>query len=390
MSKEKPVVYIVETDYSNIASAVEKIFQRYPLDLKDKLVWVKPNMLGNFHPNKHATTHPSLVAAVVKKLLSLNARVIVGDNSGMSSLLSEDKVGRQTGILEASSGTFSIISKEVTPMRLGGGLNETVSISKIATDCDLMISLPKMKTHLHTFLTGAIKNSYGMVVGVQKPNLHRKYPAMDNFAKVVAEVYNLRKPDLIIMDAVMVMEGDGPNAPNIRRAGRLIASTDGVAMDHCMARIMGMDVAMIPLLTYCVERGMGSADYEIEGNDHILEKFLLPKTYFEPRNRKYTFCEAILYNYVTKKRLRIDRDKCIRCLECAKICASKAIDVCDYPEINPDKCILCYCCKEICPQQAITFSLSYRIAQKMIFLWERLQNLFIKGERGCPLHGVKK
>lgn len=275
-------------------------------------------------------------------------------------------------------------------MKLGGGLNETVSISKIATDCDIMISLPKMKTHLHTFITGAVKNSYGMVVGVQKPNLHKKYPAMDEFAKVVAEVYNLRRPDLIIMDGIMAMEGDGPNSPNIRKVGRLIAATDGVAMDHYMARIMGMDANQIPLLQYCVKAGMGSADYELEGNSAVIKKFVFPKTYFEPRNRKYSFFEAVIYNYVTGKRLRIDKNKCIRCLECVKICSSKAIEECGYPQINPKKCILCYCCKEICPRQAIGFSFSYLIAQKMIFLWERLHNCFIKGKNECLVHGVKK
>lgn len=373
---KKPLVYVVETDYAIMHDAVGKVFHRFPLEVKGKLVWVKPNMLGNFNPDKHVTTHPSLVSAVVDKLISLGAKVVVGDNSGVPSLLSEDNLAKENGILDASKGNFRVISREVVDVKLGGGINETVAISKIAKECDVMISLPKMKTHLHTFLTGAIKNSYGLVVGVQKPNLHRKYPKMDDFAKIIAEVYDLRKPDLVIVDGVVALEGDGPNSPNTHWVGRVIASQDGVALDHYIARIMGMDPSTIPLLTYCVASGMGSAEYHVEGNERVIEKFLLPKTYFEPRNRQFSFVEELIYRYVTRKSLRVIDRKCVRCLRCVEVCASKAICVQGkYPVIDNKKCILCYCCKEVCPNNAIRFPASYSLAQKMIWLWERVQNI---------------
>ena len=376
MSSTKPVVYVLETDYPGIEKAVEKVFDRLPFDYKGKLVWVKPNMLGNFVHERHVTTYPALVSAVVDKLLKLGARVVVGDNSGVPSILSEDKLARENGILEASHGQFVVISKEVHEVILGGGLEERVSVSKITKDCDIMISLPKMKTHLHTFISGAIKNSYGIIIGIQKANLHRKHPAMDDFAKVIAETYNVRKPDLIIMDGVVALEGDGPNSPNIRKVGRLVASTDGVALDHHMAKIMGMDPEAIPLLKYCVDAGIGSKEYELEGPGGVIQGFLLPKTYFEPRNRKFTAVEDIIYRYVTRKRLSVDRKRCVKCMRCVEICASKAIRIDEsYPVIDNKKCILCYCCKEMCPNHAIKFPASYSLAQKLIRVWEWVQNI---------------
>ena len=376
MNNSKPIVYVIETDYPGVRDAVEKIFCRFPLICKDKLVWVKPNMLGNFVPERHVTTYPALVSAVVDKLLQLGARVIVGDNSGVPSILSEDKLARENGIFDASHGHFAVISKDVYEVTLGGGVGERVAVSRIAKECDLMISLPKMKTHLHTIISGAVKNSYGIVVGIQKANLHRRHPAMDDFAKVIAETYNVRRPDLVIMDGVIALEGDGPNSPNIRRVGRVIASTDGVALDHYVARIMGMDPDTIPLLKYCIETGMGSKEYELDGPGSAIPGFLLPKTYFEPRDRQYTMVEDLIYRYVTRKRLSVSRKRCIRCMRCVEICASKAIHVDEtYPVIDNKKCILCYCCKEMCPNNAIKFPASYSLAQKLVGVWQWAQNI---------------
>lgn len=373
--QDKPTVYVFNTDYDSIRDSVDRVFELFPFDFKDKLVWVKPNMLGNYKPEKHVTTNPALISAVVGKLTSLHARVVVGDNSGVPSILSEDRVARESGIFDAAMGTFHVISKEVVRVSIDkNGINESINISKIAKDCDIMISLPKMKTHLHTFITGAVKNSYGLVVGVQKPNLHLKHPGREDFAKLIAEIYNLRKPDLVIMDGIVAIEGDGPNSPDLRKVGRLIASEDGVALDHYAARVMGMDARRIPLLVYCVQSGIGSGEYAVQGDGGMIEGFKLPRTYYDSSIKNHSFLEHVLYKYVTGKKLRIDEKACTRCLSCSKVCPAGAILTYDYPSIDGSKCILCYCCRENCKHHAINFSLSYRIMQKLMFLRDRWLN----------------
>lgn len=239
--QDKPIVYVQDAGYAGADEAVDNIFRKFPIDVKEKLVWVKPNMLGNYAPERHVTTHPKIVAAIVKKLISLGAKVVAGDNSGVQVILYDIVTASKTGILDASCGKFRVISDDIVYKKIGGIFDDIIAVSKIAEDCDIMISVPKMKAHLQTLLTGAVKNSYGLVVGIQKPKLHMKYPNFEDFSRLTAEIYNIRKPDLVIMDAVYAMEGDGPNSTDIRQLNKIIASRDGVALDHYIAKIMGME-----------------------------------------------------------------------------------------------------------------------------------------------------
>lgn len=363
---DRPTVYIQDTDYAGVDRAIENIFKKFPIDVKEKLVWVKPNMIGNFAPERHATTHPAVISAIVKKLFSLNAKVVVGDNSGIQNMLSDLVTATRTGIFEASQGRFRNISDEVVYKKLGSNFGEIIAVSKIIGDCDIMISVPKMKTHLQTLLTGAIKNSYGIVVGAQKPRLHMKYPNFEDFAGLVAEIYNIRRPDLVIMDAVYVMEGDGPNCFDTRRLNKIIASTDGVALDHCVAKIMGMDANRIPLLKYCVEKRFGSPTYELQGDDDkVIKDFKLPRTYYKFK-AKNSLKDSLVYHFVTGKRIVIDKRICSMCKKCLDVCPVGAISWEDGPVIDSERCILCFCCKEICDTGAIAFAKRYIYAQKML------------------------
>jgi len=378
----KSIVYIQNCDYDSADYAIENIFKKFPLDVKGKLVWVKPNMLGDFIPARHITTHPAIVSAIVKRLDLLEAKVVVGDNPGVQSMLSDSYVASKTGILESSCGKFQDISKKTVSRTLGGGFDETVLISKIAIDCDIMISVPKMKTHLQTMLTGAIKNSYGLIVGMQKPKLHMKYSSFEDFAALVGEIFNLRRPDLVIMDAVYVMEGDGPNSSMIRPFNKIIASEDAVALDHYIARTMGMDVNRIPLLRYCAKNKFGCSLWDLHGDgDEVIKDFKLPKTYFGIR-RKNSFIETMLYHFIINKKITISREKCSKCKKCLGICPTGAIGWKDGPVIDSKKCILCFCCKEICEQRAIVFARRYVYAQKIVqginYLYDQIAERCLK------------
>jgi len=379
--QNKPVVYIQDANYDSVGRAIENIFAKFPIDVKDRLVWVKPNMLGDYGPDRHATTHPAVVSAIVKKLISLGAEVVVGDNSGIQIMVSDMVVASRTGLLKASEGVFKNISDRVTSKRIGSDFNENISVSKIVDDCDIFISAPKMKTHLQTYITGAIKNSYGFVVGNQKPRLHMKYPNFRDFAALVGEIYNIRKPDLVIMDAVYAMEGDGPNSPKTRRLNKIFASTDGVALDHYMAKIMGMDVNKVPLLKYCSEKQMGSSAYELHGgSDEIIKDFKLPKTYYNI-NASNSLIDSLIYRFITGKKIVVNKKLCSLCKKCFNVCPAGAITWDDGPVIDPEKCILCFCCKEMCDKDAISFARRYVYAQKMLEVLNALRDKRSKAKK---------
>lgn len=377
--QSRPVVYVQDADYDSVGQAVENIFAKFPLDVKGRLVWVKPNMLGDYVPERHATTHPAVISAVVKKLISLGAKAVVGDNSGIQIMVSDMAAAKRTGLLGAAEGVFKNISDKVTSKKLGPGFDERISVSKIVDDCDIFISVPKMKTHLQTYITGAIKNSYGFVVGNQKPRLHMKYPNFRDFSALVGEIYNIRKPDLVIMDAVYAMEGDGPNSPRTRRLDKIFASTDGVALDHYMAKIMGMDINRVPLLQYCAEKKMGSSTYELQGgNEEVIKNFKIPKTYYRVDGSN-SLLETMIYHFIMGKKIVVNRRLCSRCKKCLNICPAGAITWDSGPVIDQEKCILCFCCKEMCDKDAIYFARLYAYAQKALGVLNTFKDKRSKG-----------
>ncbi len=379
---EKALVYIQHAEYEKADEAVENIFRRFPLDVSGKLVWVKPNMLGDFIPERHVTTHPSVISALVRKLISLKARVVVGDNSGIQCILSDTAVAGKSGLLEASHGHFAKVSEHIVHKRIAE-FNETVAIPKIADECDMMISVPKMKTHLQTFISGAVKNSYGLVVGVQKPNLHLKHPDYVEFAGLVARIYDLRKPDLVIIDGVYAMEGDGPNSTEIRQVNRIIASDCGVSADRCMAAMMGMEESRIPLLEYCLKHGIGRPGYRIEGDASPVKGFKPPRTYVSRARIRNTPIEALTYHFTVRKRVQVNPKLCKQCQRCFRVCPAGAISWDKYPLIDPKKCVLCFCCKEACQYHAINFTASYRMAQRLVECLNYFGNR--KGKKKCTV-----
>jgi len=159
-----------------------------PLDVAGRKVLLKPNILGPFTPESHVNTSPVLVRALVDRLKSAGAEVTVGDNPGARGYGAVEKSGEVSGVKEASLGTFANISTPVRTVELArhGG---TVNVSSAVLDADVLISVPKFKTHVLTEISGAIKNSYGFIVGGEKTRLHRDFSDARVFSQVVVEVF---------------------------------------------------------------------------------------------------------------------------------------------------------------------------------------------------------
>jgi uncharacterized protein (DUF362 family) len=130
-----------------------------------------------------------------------------------------------------------------------------------------------------TRITGAIKNSYGYIVGGDKARLHLDFPGYSAFSEIIAEVYRLRVPDLIVMDGVVCIQGNGPQNKFLYPAGKLLASDNGVAMDSVMSRMIGIKPETIKALQYANEQGLGplaEAQIEVEGDAGRLKRFRRP------------------------------------------------------------------------------------------------------------------
>jgi uncharacterized protein (DUF362 family)/NAD-dependent dihydropyrimidine dehydrogenase PreA subunit len=293
---------------------------------------------------------------VVEKLESLGpAAIVVGDNPGLFSYGANEESFKKTGLLEAAKGYYRNIGEDACSMVFNPDFLPAVSVSRTVLEADVLISLPKFKTHGLTVITGAIKNSYGILPGAQKARLHQAAGSPARFHEAVVEVFRLRVPDLFILDAVVGMEGNGPASPELREIGLILASDNAVALDSVMAFMVGCDPARLRFLQKAREMGLGDYDLEriqIVGKLERLPDFRLPPLGGEAISGNETI-QAFIHGK-TLLRPHPDPEQCTGCGTCLEQCPVSALTMeDDLPRMKEDTCITCFCCQEICPEKAM-------------------------------------
>lgn len=351
-----PKVMIHPASYEHVRPAVERAFELFPMNLKGKKVLLKPNLLRGSKPEEGVVTHPAVLRAVVEKVESLGpAAIVVGDNPGLFGYGANEECFKQTGLMEAAKGYYRNIGNDAATLDFNPAFLPKVSISQAVLDADVVISLPKFKTHGLTVITGAIKNSYGMLPGAQKARLHKAAGSPQRFQEAVVEVFRLRVPDLFIMDAVVGMEGNGPASPDLRDIGVIMAADNAVAMDAVMAHMMGCPPERLPFLQKAKALGLGDYDLakiEIDGQLKQVPDFKLPSLAGDAIASNATI-QAFLHSK-TVLRPKADPQLCTACGTCVAQCPVEALSIPEeLPQVDVDKCIVCFCCQEICPEKAI-------------------------------------
>ena len=260
-----------------------EVFETFPLDVKGKSVMVKVNALKAGDPETTAyVTDYRLLRAVLDRLETLEpARVIVGDSVGTESYGNSETVFEVTRLKEAAGEHYLNINTDLVLVPFERPFKRTGAVARAILEADVYISVPKMKTHGLTVLSGSVKNNYGLLVGAQKAWYHYYSVRPEIFAEIIVEMYRLRPPDLVIMDAIVAMEGYGPSSPETRTVNKVLASDDGVALDTVQAKIIGLDVDEIPYLRLARELGLGETDLasiEIVGDAETIEDWHLPES----------------------------------------------------------------------------------------------------------------
>ena len=350
-------VLIHPASYNTCAQAVELAFEKFPLAFAGKKVMIKPNLLRSSSPDEHIVTHPALLHAVVKKVETLSpAEIVVGDNPGLFGYGDNQKCFQETGLMDAAGPHYRNINDDIRKLDFNPDFMPEIGVSADIMDADILISLPKFKTHGLTVMTGAIKNSYGILPGAQKSRLHGIAGSPKRFHQLIVEVFRQRVPDLYIMDAVMGMEGNGPASTDLREIGVVLASDNAVAMDAVVARMMGLDPGRLRFLEIAREMGLGDFNenkIHIDGDLPVLDDFKLPPLGGEAIAGN----PDVIQNLEAKTRLRpvADPELCTACGACVDHCPVEALELRDeYPVVDADTCITCFCCQEICPEKAIT------------------------------------
>ncbi|MCB2190603.1 MAG: DUF362 domain-containing protein [Deltaproteobacteria bacterium] len=350
-------VMIQPADYQTCQEAVDKAFELFPLDIQGKKVLVKPNVLRTAKAEEAITTHPAVLRAVIERLESMNpSELVVGDNPGVFTYGANEKAFSDTGLTEASQGHYRNIGAESREVPFNPEYCDTLSVSAAVLDADVVISLPKFKTHGLTVLSGAIKNSFGILPGAQKAQLHKLAGDPGRFNDLLVDVFRLRVPDFYIVDGIVGMEGNGPASTELRDLNLILASDNAVALDGVIARLMGVDdPSQVRFLATAQKAGLGEFSQqamEIIGELKPIQGFKLPPAGgpFRPGGEKIReFMESR-----TLLRPQADPDKCTGCGACIDQCPASALAFDEeLPKVDPDKCIVCFCCQEMCPEQAM-------------------------------------
>jgi ferredoxin len=225
-----------------------------------------------------------------------------------------------------------------------------------------ILNLPKLKTHVFTGLTGAVKNLFGSVPGLRKAALHQEAPHPAAFARRMLDVYEIARPTFHLADGVMVLDTKGPSSGRARPLGCLVASADGVALDAVFARMAGCTVKNY--LTGREARERGYAGVELKNVDvaGLDPKVLAPPDFRVPGIALYRFIPSFL-GPLSERLIRawpVSTRACTGCGFCADSCPADAIEVISGKAVmDPGKCILCLCCHEVCPEEAVEVERSF-------------------------------
>ena len=352
-------------------------FKKYIGDAKNILL--KPNLLSPSRPELAVTTHPVFVESVIR-LVKLSARpdavITIADSPGVATSHTEKDLIKlysqcgYLGIADIENVNLNLDDGHLPVSFKQGKLLKKFEVIKPVIDADIIINLPKFKTHSLTRITGAVKNMFGIIYGREKTLLHTKFMDINKFCDMLLDIYQFKIPVLNIMDGITGLEGEGPGASGKpRNTGIILASSSAMALDNVMARIMGFNAEDIPIILSAKERnldGWDSNQIKILGGqikDFIMDDYALPRNSTVGRISSNRFINTYVLPFI-RNNLSVspyqNQEKCTMCRICIEICPEQAISsqggklVFDYK-----KCIRCYCCSEMCPEGAIDLNYSW-------------------------------
>ncbi|TXT66697.1 MAG: hypothetical protein BAJALOKI1v1_270029 [Promethearchaeota archaeon] len=354
---------------------------------------IKPNILMSKEPERAVTTHPEVVRAVIKWIkLNNHKDIIVAESSGTSSPGATERAFEGSGIkmvceeenvkwtsFEKTERKEYVIKKPL--------VFEKFISSPLIEEADLIINIPKIKTHWQCLLTCCIKNMFGTLLLGNKAKTHARFSTQDMFSSALADIYSVSNPQLTVIDGYLCQEGKGPSKGDVVKLDLIMAGYDPVALDSTVCKVIGLNPNDVKYIKKAEEKDLGTSDLS---NIQFLGESLsaVSKTFKIPRRRPISvplpsWLADYMGNVVFRATVKFDPKKCKLCSTCWENCPGDAITP---PEIikkentpiwNKNKCIFCYCCAELCPYEAVNFKINY--VKNIVFSWPGLCFLIIFG-----------
>ncbi|MDL2324003.1 DUF362 domain-containing protein [Ruminococcaceae bacterium OttesenSCG-928-A16] len=334
-------------------------------------VVLKPNLLAKHAPQKAVTTHPSVVRAVILALQKYGVTNITLADSpgGLYTPASMRAIYKESGLAAVCEETGVKLYTECKSVMLQGSgkLVKQFEVLEPIANCDVIINLPKLKTHVMAGMSGAVKNLFGCVPGLRKAEFHMQFPQKENFGQMLVDLCETLPPQIHIVDGVLGMEGDGPGSGTPRVCNMLLAGQNPYTLDLALAHYMGMNPAELPVATAAHNSGLAPLGLDMAllqpqngASTAPFAGFVQPRSYqgninFE-QNAPAFLRPAV--GAVTRRvapRPKIEKGLCIGCGKCAEICPVQVISIQNKKaKIATKNCIHCFCCHEVCPVKAIS------------------------------------
>ena len=322
---------------------------------KGERVLLKTNLLIPSDPKKAVVTHPAVIQALAETVIQIGAVPFIGDSpSGQFTKRRLEKTYQKSGLTTVAKnlGIELNFDTGVTKIDIPQGKKlKKGPICDYVLHAEKIIAVPKIKTHSYMIMTLATKIMYGVVPGLTKAKYHSLFFRRAAFADMLLDVLFIKKPNFIVMDGVIGMQGEGPSGGTPIDLGVLLASEDAVAMDLGVCDMLGIEPIRIPTLRQAKLRHLWPSEIQyplLAPQDVRCTSFVLPSSADSP-----------MFSSKNHRQQPIPTEKCTACGQCVEICPKQAIQLREHrASVDYTKCIACYCCHEICPYEAIR--LEYR------------------------------
>jgi uncharacterized protein (DUF362 family)/ferredoxin len=382
-----------------ISAVLEQYGSLFPA-AKDAKILLKPNLNANMNALTGNTTDLRLLAAVIEYFQSkgyTNIAVAEGTNSGfyrrkinVISRLGVDRLTNRYGIRW-------IDLNDSEPVDIDFEDSVRAGVARECLEADLLINMPKLKTHFEVGMSVCLKNLMGCLVGQEN-----KKKAHQSLAANILNLNRKVKPHLHIVDAMISMEGLGPTRGTPVRTDMILIGTDPYLIDLMCARMSSFESGRVKTLAEAETRGIIDSEYHRFVKDFPLQTIFRfrpphpgPLARFIHHSKRQKYFLAVrntpLFNYFCSTqiggmmmyrlglrqdvfipeemecdRLEFNISRCSGCGKCATYCPI-GLDLPDALSSKNDRCIYCLYCFCVCPEQAIEFK------GKLGFMGEQLK-----------------
>jgi uncharacterized protein (DUF362 family) len=266
---------------AELSAPLLETLREFDLPVRGKTVLLKPNFVGP-DPQKQINTHPAVVAAARECFLQLGAeRVLVGDGPALErdteAIVESMRLREYLAPLADCFVDLNLDAPRRTELRTHASPLRQLYFPETVLGADLVVSMPRMKTHHWAGATLSLKNMFGVVPG----NCYGWPKNILHWAGITASLLDINstvRPGFVIVDGIVGMEGNGPTQGAAKPCGVLVLGDDPVAVDATCARIMGL---LPERIEYLAQAALLLGNLKVEKIRQIGESIARVQTPFE-------------------------------------------------------------------------------------------------------------